>query len=234
MEKVRILGIIIMALSALEFIPLIIYYYNYGEEYGFHDFMGKFKQEIYKLKLDSEKEERIIDAFEILFHYYNDNSGVSMLLHHAKSIAINIVIFGLIIAMLILQCPNNCKNSILGKTIASIILLVIAFSFAIIYDVYAFEVKYKLRLSDDETYIFNDKFNEEVKENVDYMYNRKIYLIVCVFLAQSAMIAQAVLIILKYRFTDKKQNVQMNFVQYPPYSSNAPINQENMQGIQKI
>ena len=62
-------------------------------------------------------------------------------------------------------------------------MLIIAFSFAIIYDVYAFEVKYKLRLSDDETYIFNDKFNEEVKENVVYMYNRKIYLIVCVFLA---------------------------------------------------
>ena len=234
MEKVRKLRIIIIVLSSLEFIPLIIYYWLYVGEYSFEDFMEDFNREL--AKVDSEKinTNRIRSAFEGLFHYYRDSTGTSILMHSFKSFAINTVIFGLIIAMLILQCPNNCKNSIFGKTIASIILLIIAFSFAIIYDVYAFEVKCKLRLSDDETYIFNDKFNEEVKENVDYMYNRKIYLIVCVFLAQSAMIAQAVLIILKYRFTDKKQNVQMNFVQYPPYSSNAPINQENMQGIQTI
>ena len=109
-----------------------------------------------------------------------------------------------------------------------------AFLIAIAYDVFAFEVEYKLNLNDDEIYIFSDKFNEEIKKNLNYQLTRKINMIICVFLAQGAMITQAVLIILKHRATDKNQNVQMNLVQYPAYSPNAPINQTNMQGMQTI
>ena len=234
MEKVRKLRIIIMVLSSLEFIPLIIYYWLYVGEYSFEDFMEDFNREL--AKVDSEKinTNRIRSAFEGLFHYYRDSTGTSILMHSFKSFAINTVIFGLIIAMLILQCPKTCKNSIYAKYNASIILLFIAFLIAIAYDAFAFEVKYKLDLNDDEIYIFSDKFNEEIKKNLNYQLARKINMIICVFLAQGAMITQAVLIILKHRATDKNQNVQMNLVQYPAYSPNAPINQPNMQGMQTI
>ena len=234
MEKDKILGLIIIILSPFEFIPLIIYFWSYGAEYSYRQFMEDFNDEIYKLKLESKEEDRIINAFERLFHKYGDSSGISGLGQYLTSFAINTVIFGLIIPVLILQCPNICKNGILAKTIASIILLVIAFLFAILYDSFAFDAKYKLDLNDDEIYIYPDKFNKEVKENLDSRYNRRKNMIICAFLAQSVMIIQAILVILKYRFTDKKQNVQMNFVQYPPYLPNAPINQANMQGIQTI
>ena len=221
MEKDRILGIIIMVLSPFEFIPLIIFFFNYITEYGYSGFMKDFNENLGKLDFDYKEKDRIRSAFEALFHRYTDSTGISGLGLALKSFAINTAIFALIIVMLILQCHCVCKKDIFMKTIWSIIMLVIAFAIAIIYDVYGFDAKYTIDLSDDEIYIFDDEFNQEIRKNLDYVYSRRKNMITCAFLVQSVMIIQIVLIILKCKFTDRTKDDQINFTRYPLYVPNA-------------
>lgn len=221
MAKDQILGIIIMVLSPFEFIPLIIYFFRYIEEYSYRTLMDHLGDELGKTDLDSKEKDRIRYAFEAVFHRYSDSTGVGSLGLAFVSFAINTVIFALIIVMLILQCHCVCKKDIVIKTIWSIIMLVIAFAIAIIYDVSGFNVKYIIDLRDDEIYRFSDQFNQEIKKNLDDVYNRRKDMITCAFLVQSVMIIQIVLIILKCKFTDETKDAQINFAPYPLYVPNA-------------
>ena len=183
--------------------------------------MEHLEKELGKLERDSKEKDRIRSAFEAVFHHYSDSTGIGGLGLAFISFAINTVIFALIIVMLILQCHCVCKKDILIKTIWSIIMLVLAFAIAIIYDVSGLNVKYTIDLRDDEIYIFSDEFNQEIRENLDYVYNRRKDMITCAFLAQSVMIIQIVLIILKCQFTDETKDAQINFAGYPLYVPNA-------------
>ena len=255
MEKDRILGIIIMVLSPFEFIPLIVYFFSYIQEYSFRTIMDDLDTELKESTFDEEKKNRIRSAFEAVFHKYTDSTLGGLALAFG-SFAINTIIFALIIVMLILQCHCCCQDKVFIKTIWSIIMLVIACAIAIKYDVSAFDVKYTLDLSDDEIYVFSDKFNQEIRENLDYQYSRRKDMLTCAFMAQTVMIIQIVLSVLKCRFSNETKDVQMNFAPYPlyapntlnaPYSFNvpntqivpntlnapitpAPINQVNMYG----
>ena len=256
MEKDRILGIIIMVLSPFEFIPLIVYFFSYIQEYSFRTIMDNLDTELKESTFDEEKKDRIRSAFEAVFHKYSDSTAVGSFGLAFGSFAINTIIFALIIVMLILQCHCCCQDKVFIKTIWSIIMLVIACLIAIKYDVSAFDVKYTLDLSDDEIYVFSDKFNQEIRENLDYQYSRRKEMLTCAFMAQTVMIIQIVLSILKCRFSNETKDVQMNFAPYPLYAPNtlnapnsfnvpntqivpnalnspitpAPINQENMYG----
>ena len=173
MENDRIIGIFIMVLSAFIFIPLIIFFFSYGGVYTYKTFMETFGTKLSSLKLEHSEEERIRSAFEKVFHKYSDSSAIGSLGLYLLSFFINTIIFGLIIVMLILQCKCCCENSMLGKTICSSIMLVVAILVAIIYDYIALDIEYKLGLRDDEIYMFDDEFNQEIRENLDDIYNKR-------------------------------------------------------------
>ena len=83
---------------------------------------------------------------------------------------------------------------------------------AIINLVDSIKLKYKLDLLDEEIYIFDDEFNNEIKEKFTILYETKIYMIICSFIWLLGMIAQFVLIILNLKivYSKKKNNKNKN------------------------
>ena len=46
-----------------------------------------------------------------------------------------------------------------------------------------------MNLSDEKIYIFDDEFNEEIRKNLKFAYERRIYLLVCTFFVMLGTIA---------------------------------------------
>ena len=208
MKKHEILNLIIKILCIFEIIPLVIYHFLYMSEFNFKDFMEKLYD---KLNGFSNYNSEYYEAFEDLFNRYYDSTGLIFMALFFKSLAIFIAISLLLFLMYLLQIKCFCKQNDYLRYILSIIFLVLSFGVAFAYVVIAFNLKYKIKLKEEEIYIFDNDFNNEIKENIDYMYNRRIYMIVCVFLAQFFMICQITLIIVVEKFIKKNNSLEINF-----------------------
>ena len=133
-------------------------------------------------------------------------SGLAVFFMHliclAEIIVLNIIFFLQI-------CKKCCK---IGRAIVSLLLLLICMCMAIYNLKNSFKVKHKLDLPDEEIYIFDDEFNNEIKERLKIIYETKIYLITCSFVWLIGMVAQFVLIILdvKNSYSKKKKNNNKN------------------------
>ena len=83
---------------------------------------------------------------------------------------------------------------------------------AIINLVDSFKLKYRLDLPDEEIYIFDDEYNNEIREKFTIMYETKIYMIACSFIWLVGMLSQFALIILNLKivYSKKKNNKNNN------------------------
>ena len=207
----KIRNIILIIILIPEFIALIIFHIKYIKQFSFQDFMSTLKEKVY-LKSQEDSEE-IISSFESIFGRYYDNAGLGFAIH------ILISLFILIIAIIELTSLTICQlinKFICCKKCCSIFLPIHCFLDMIIYLVFAFSAKYKINLENDKIYSFDDDFNKEIKENLDLMYNRKIYLIACVLVAIIGIIGQFFIIILnikEYNNISNKNNVIMGQAQ---------------------
>ena len=208
MEKYEILNLIIKIICIFEIILLVIYHFLYMSEFDFKDFMEKLYE---KLKEFSNYDDQYYQAFEDLFNRYYDSTGLFFMVNFLKSLAIFVAISLLLFFMFLLQIKCFCKQNDYLRYILSIISLILCFGVAFSYLIIAFNLKYTIKLKEDEIYIFDNDFNNEIKENIDYMYNRRIYMIVSVFFAQFFMICQIVLIIVVEKCTKTKKDFEINF-----------------------
>ena len=177
-------------------------------EFDFKVFMEKLHE---KLNGFSNYDYKYYEAFEDLFNRYYDSTGLFFMAIFLKSLAIFVSISILLFFMFLLQIKCFCKQNDYLRYILSIISLVLSVGVAFAYLIIAFNLKYRIKLKEDEIYIFDNDFNNEIKENIDYMYNRRIYMIVCVLFAQFFMVCQIILIIVVEKFMKKKRITEINF-----------------------
>ena len=179
MEREKLFNILIIILCIFELIALIIFGLKYLSDFNFKEFMEKLNQKLNEL---GEYDQDYLEAFEYLFHRYYDSTGLFAFANFLKSASIFVITIILLIIMILFQINYICKQKEFFRFILSIAFLLICFCLEFIYIYFAFKAKCKIKLTEDEIYIFDDEFNKEIKNNLDFMYERRIYMIVCPFL----------------------------------------------------
>ena len=108
----------------------------------------------------------------------------------------------------LLQTCRDCLKVCRG--VFSLILLSLYFGSMVKYLVESIMTKYKVNLSDSQIYMYDSEFNKEIREKLDMMFERKIYMLAfSIFLTLSA-ITQITLIIIDIILFKKKKNIMNN------------------------
>ena len=170
----------------LQSLFLILYFALYITEFGFKEFIDTLKSKSF-----GPDKEYIIRPFTNVFNDYWDNAGLGFAL---KEIFSFFVMFFTLIELIILTVLFFKKGGKCQK-IMKYVLIILSFINMIIYLVIAFISKYKVDLEDEKIYIFDDDFNNEIKANLNYMFIRKIFLIICPFAVIIGMVFQFIRIV---------------------------------------
>ena len=208
MEKYKLFVLIISLICIPELICLILYHVKYISDFTFESFMNKLQKKLDEL---GEYDINYYPTFENLFNKYYDTTGLNLMIKFLQSFVVFITIFALLLLTFLLQISCCCKQRDFLRFILSIISLIICFGVSFTYVSFAFKEKYKIEMSEDKIYIFDKDFNQEIKDNLDFMFNRRIYLIVCPFFLQACLIAQIIFIVIKDKLIKKDNNYTDNF-----------------------
>ena len=202
MKNLKIISIFILFIIIGS---LIIFHFKYVAQFNFYKFMTKLEDKLSlkekEKEIDYKTMEAILQAYYKVFNHYFDNAASLFALLTLLSMY---VLFFTIIAILIsviLQFGNKSKDC---KFFFIMFFSIYSLANIIIYFILAFNSKYKLDLSEKDIYIFDDEFNQEIKNNLYFMFKRKIYLITFVFLAFIGIIAQLIIGIIVNKNKDSK------------------------------
>ena len=157
-------------------------------------------------EIDSDTRYLIMGAFEKLFNRYYDNAIIGFAIYILTSF---FVMFLTIISMLILTIWQFCNNCIKCKKNCTIILPIYSLVNMTFYFIFAFDGEYKIDLSEEYLNIYTDDLNEEIRKNLDYMYNRRKYLIACVLVAIIGIIVQVIITNIGNKNKDDKIHEQL-------------------------
>ena len=179
---------------------LILYIKKYILIIAYRDFMKVLKE-----KLENQYENNdyynYYNEFESVFGTYNNDLFFLGPEAHRIFTFIEIILIGVAI---IFQLCNNCWK--IFRAVISLLILS-GCLFINIYNIYiSFQIKNKVNLTDDQIYIFDDDFNNEIKENLKKMYNRKIYIITSLFFVIVGLFTQFVLTIIDLRISPTNNN----------------------------
>ena len=205
MENNKIFNLLLLIISILVIISMVIFIVLYMSNYHFKDFMDKLHEKLREFK-DRDKYET---EFKRLFNEYYDSTPLIVAVLGLKTIAVIVPIFFLLLTVLLFQNNKCLKQKQFLRFILSIIFLISCMGIAIVFVLDSFNAKYKINLDEekDNIYRFDNEFNKEIKDNLNYMYNRKIYMFVTIFFAQFSFISLIILIITKYQ-TNKNKNIE--------------------------
>ena len=169
-------------------------------------------------KMHEKKNDLDYSKFEKIFGRYYDNGalgiGVSKLMSFLIMVITIVVLITAILLKLLykycLDCCNCCckwhkKSCIIFSLIYTLLNM-------IIYLDLAFERKVKLDLTDEEIYIYDGEFNEEIRKNLKFMYERRIYLLVYTIFVMAGAIAQLIIIII---FREPTNKINENNIPHP-------------------
>ena len=208
--------LILILILIIEIIAIITFNHKYTSQFNFSKFMYKLEHKTYDIeKINSN----YIMYFRKVFNYYYDNAAVGFCLCIMLSLAI------MTLTIIELICLLICQVRILNngyKISCGIYLSLHCFANMLIYLYLAINAEYKVNLSDDEIYVFDDEFNQEIKKNLDYMFYRKIYLIVCSFVAVFGIIIQFIIMISNVRSDNTINNYSID------YKNDTPCNNNNI------
>jgi hypothetical protein len=156
----------------------------------------------------------IFKEFEELFEKYEENEREHFfhgqrVANYISSLIIMILDDVILLIGILLQTCRECLKICRG--VFSLIFLTISTILFIIYLIESITTKYKINFPDSQIYVYDEEFNKEIKNNLDMMVKRKIYMICfSVYLTLSA-IAQITLIIRDmYLFKKNKNNINNN------------------------
>ena len=161
----------------------------------------------------------IFKEFEELFEKYvqrsNEGLGITFgtgIGQAIISIYIMIPINGFLLIGVLLQTCRDCIKICRG--VFSLILLSFCVIVAILTLIESIITKYKLNLSDNQIYLYDDKFNKEIKEKLNMMVERKIYMLAFSIYFTLSVITQYILIIIDIQlFKKKNNNININNTQ---------------------
>ena len=206
MGKNKIFNILLLIISILDLISLVIFIVLYMSNYNFKSFMDKLND---RLREFGTFDDKYYNAFKSLFNEYYDSTGLTITILSLKTIAVILPIFFLLLAMLLFQNNKCLKQKEFLRFILSFIFLISCMGISIVFVLDSFNAKYKIELDEekDNIYRFDNEFNKEIKDNLNYMYNRKIYMFVTIFFAQICIISLIILIITKYQ-KNKNKNIE--------------------------
>jgi hypothetical protein len=109
----------------------------------------------------------------------------------------------LIIGVLLQTCRDCMK---ICRGVSSLILLSFCIVIAILCLVESIITKYKLDLPDSQIYLYDIEFNKKIKEKLNMMVERKIYMLAFSIFLTLAVLTQYVLIIIDIHLFKKKNN----------------------------
>jgi hypothetical protein len=152
----------------------------------------------------------IFKEFEELFEEYKDGETLGQKLGEMifSLLIMCVTDFFLLIGVLLQTCRDCLK---ICRGVSSLILLSLCFIVALLTLIESIATKYKLDLSDNQIYLFDIEFNKKIKEKLNMMVERKIYMLVFSIFLTLSIIAQYTLIIIDIQlFKKKKNNINNN------------------------
>ena len=196
----RIILIILIILFCIEIAGVILFTYKYALIDSYGSFMDHLE---YQLK------KRYNSSYEFYFNKYKEVFGDYDRRYYGLSEVIftifNIIELAVLLISNLFQLCNKCWK--ICRAITSLLLLLICFGYSFLLLWHSFSFKSKVDLTDEEIYIFDEEFNNEIKNNLKYIHDRRIYLITSSFFVTAAILAEFVLIIIDVKLSkdeDKK------------------------------
>jgi len=201
----RIILLILIILFCIEATGLILFEIKFQLLYKYRDFMISLNDRLLLIYGENGDYSRIYGEYESVLGKSLENNlrgieGVILLFF-------DIIQFVILFISNLLQLCNKCCKICRG--VFSLLFHLIVFAYNLLNLLVSFSIKNKINLTDDEIYLFDEQFNNEIKKTLKIFYERKIYMITCLFFVCGAIIAQFVLIIIdlkKSRDEDKKNN----------------------------
>ena len=193
----RVLLLLLVIFLCTNLVSVILYYCKYDLIYSNGDFKNTLKQ---KLESNITSEYRYDLEREYNSVLGKDNRGLELLL------LLSGIIFA-IIAVLLQICKTCWK---IGRLVISLLLITICLFFAYFSLDNSFKVKNKVNLTDEEIYVFDEEFNNKLKEELNIMYERKNYLIIYGIIFTVGLFAQYIIILIDieiwYSNEEKNEN----------------------------
>ena len=149
-----------------------------------------------KIKPNETNADEIITEFSKVFFDYSGNNWFSILILKLGALIILILTAIELLRLVIIQLKRTCCGCC--KETFSFIFTIHSLFDMLIYLVFSFD-PVEINLEEDQIYSFDEEFNKEIKNNLDFMKKRRIYLIVCSSVAILGVIAQLVIVILNMR-----------------------------------
>ena len=149
-----------------------------------------------KIKPNETNADEIITEFSKVFFDYSGNNWFSILILKLGALIILILTAIELLLLVIIQLKRTCCGCC--KETFSFIFTIHSLFDMLIYLVFSFD-PVEINLEEDQIYSFDEEFNKEIKNNLDFMKKRRIYLIVCSSVAILGVIAQLVIVILNMR-----------------------------------
>ena len=165
--------------------------------------MSQLKDKL-RLKYGNNHYLHFYEEYQSVFGKYEYLYGIEAIFLYFFT-AIEIAI--LILSILLQTCKSCCK---ICRGVFSLLLLFICIVYRIMFLIDSFRIKNEVNFTDDEIYIFDSSFNNEIKEKLQIMHDRKIYMIIFGFVAIIGEISQFALIIVDLVKFKKNLNVENN------------------------
>ena len=168
--------------SIVEIVLLIILHIFYVYQFTFGDYIRELYQK-FGLDMDDDKVtgNHITSEFEDVFNNYQDFAALGFLGLSIISFLILLLVFIFMLSFMITYlCHLRRKGCCRCKKCYSIFTIIFSIVVSILYIYFAAEAEYKIDLSDDVIYSFDDSFNKKTKKNLRFMKIRRIILIASV------------------------------------------------------
>lgn len=228
-----IFNIIIIILFLSQILCLILYSIKYPTIYEYKNFMNL----LYR-KTNYDKNSPYVLGFEKVFgHYCNPPSMVCVDLNEIKSLVIyafNIITGFFLISGVIYFCIFSLSNRSKGDLKCFKIICPLIFAFGGLTNIYIIYIAFsegKIVIPNDQFYIFDDEFNETIRNTLNFVSERGSYLQWTSILIIITIIIQIFITVvyslkLEFKYIDN-YNVEQN-ISHPQNSALLNNNIENI------
>jgi len=191
----KVYQIIITLILTIEIASLIFFHGQYISQFEFKEFMVELE---HKETLQNKTiDESTLIEFRHLFNSYFDNSLAG---YNAKIFGSFWIMFSTIILIAALSVFEACKtDAFFNKSWCIYFIPVYSLLTIIIYILIAFSSNDKLNLTNDKIYLYDDAFNNEIKNNLNFMVKRKLYLIICSLVSLFGIIVISIIGLVRHK-----------------------------------
>ena len=191
----KVYQIIITLILTIEIASLIFFHGQYISQFEFKEFMVELE---HKETLQNKTiDESTLIEFRHLFNSYFDNSLAG---YNAKIFGSFWIMFSTIILIAALSVFEACKtDAFFNKSWCIYFIPVYSLLTMIIYISIAFSSNDKLNLTNDKIYLYDDAFNNEIKNNLNFMVKRKLYLIICSLVSLFGIIVISIIGLVRHK-----------------------------------